>query len=75
MEYGDLNDLFGQDVFSDFFRSIFGGRAGVRRLQRAPAPRPAYQQPITITLEEAYHGTTRAFQSDGRQLTFASRPA
>ena len=30
---------------------------------------PQYQQPITISLDEAYRGTTRLFQSDNRQLT------
>jgi len=68
VEYGDINDLFGQDVFSDFFRSIFGGTGGARTSTRARRA-PAYQQPITISLEEAYRGTTRMFQSDGRQLT------
>ena len=67
VEYGDLNDLFGQDVFSDFFRSIFGGMGGAQTSTR-PRSRPAYQQPLSITLEEAYHGTTRALQSDGRHL-------
>ena len=28
VEYGDLNDMFGQGNFSDFFQSIFGGAAG-----------------------------------------------
>jgi curved DNA-binding protein len=68
VEYGDINDLFGQDVFSDFFRSIFGGTGSTRTSTRARRA-PAYQQPITISLEEAYRGTTRMFQSDGRQLT------
>jgi curved DNA-binding protein len=68
VEYGNMDDLFGQGVFSDFFRSIFGGMGGAQtstRTRRAPA----YQQPITISLEEAYRGTTRSFDSDGRQLT------
>jgi curved DNA-binding protein len=30
--------------------------------------RPAYQQPVTISLDEVYHGTSRTLQSDGRQL-------
>jgi len=68
VEYGNLNDLFGQDVFSDFFRSIFGGMGGGRGAGRARRA-PAYQQPVSISLEEAYRGTTRAFQSDHRQLT------
>jgi curved DNA-binding protein len=68
VEYGNLNDLFGQDVFSDFFRSIFGGTGGGRGTGRV-GRRPAYQQPVSISLDEAYRGTTRAFQSDHRQLT------
>jgi curved DNA-binding protein len=68
VEYGNLNDLFGQDVFSDFFRSIFGGMGGGRGAGRSRRM-PAYQQPVSISLQEAYRGTTRAFQSDHRQLT------
>ena len=68
VEYGDLNDLFGQDAFSDFFRSLFGGMGGARTATRTRRA-PAYQQPITISLEEAYRGTIREFQSDGRHLT------
>jgi len=67
VEYGDLNDLFGQDGLSDFFRSIFGGMGGAQTSTRTRA-RPAYQQPLTVTLEEAYHGTTRTLQGNGRRL-------
>src|SRR5512140_2795186 len=71
VEYGDINDLFGQDIFSDFFRSIFGGmgeaggraQAGTRRRQA-----PAYQQPVSITLDESYNGTTRTLQTDDRRM-------
>ena len=67
VEYGDLNDLFGgQEAFSDFFRSIFGG-GGAQTATRGRS-RPAYQQPVTISLDEVYHGTSRSLQSDGRQL-------
>jgi len=68
VEYGDVGDLFGQEGFSDFFRSIFGGLGGARTSTRSRRP-AAYQQPISISLEEAYRGTSRAFQSDSRQLT------
>jgi curved DNA-binding protein len=74
VEYGDINDLFGQDIFSDFFRSIFGGMggggAGRGRAQTSTRARqqPAYQQPVTISLDEAYHGTMRTLQTDGRRL-------
>ncbi len=68
VEYGDLNDLFGEGVFSDFFRSIFGGMGGVGTSSRTRAT-PTYQQQVVITLQEAYQGTTRTFQSGGRELT------
>lgn len=67
VEYGDVNDMFGQDAFSDFFRSLFGGMGGARTSTRAR--RATYQQPITISLDEAYRGTTRQFQSEERQVT------
>jgi curved DNA-binding protein len=68
VEYGDVGDLFGQDAFSDFFRTIFGGLGGARTTTQ-PRRAAAYQQPISISLDEAYRGTSRAFHSDGRQLT------
>ena len=71
VEYGDINDLFGQDIFSDFFRSIFGGMGGGGgRAQTSTRSRqqPAYQQPVTISLDEAYHGTVRTLQTDDRRL-------
>lgn len=68
----DLNDLFGGgggDVFSDFFRSIFGGTGGasVRTSGRA-RPTTGFQQPATISLDEAFHGTTRQLQSESRRM-------
>ena len=67
VEYGDLNDLFGgQEGFSDFFRSVFGGSAS--QTTTRGRSRPAYQQAVTINLDEVYHGTARSLQSDGRQL-------
>jgi len=71
VEYaGDMDDLFGQEGgFSDFFQQIFGGLGGVGQPGRIrPARRPAYEQPVTISLEEAYHGGTRLMQVEGRRL-------
>ena len=67
VEYGDLNDLFGEGMFSDFFRSIFGGMGGTQTATRSRS-RPAYQQPVSISLQEAYSGATRTLQSNGRRL-------
>src|SRR5215211_7100246 len=73
VEYGDLDDLFGGGAggFSDFFRTIFGREAqgagtGTRTRTRQQQPQ-GYQQELEITLEEAYQGTTRVLQADGKQ--------
>jgi len=73
VDVGNLDDLFGGG-FSDFFETIFGGmgRGGERtRSRRSPAARTApmnYQQPVTIDFQEAYRGTERPVQTDGRRL-------
>lgn len=60
----DLNEMFGGGGFSDFFQTIFG-MGGGRSAERA---RPqGYQQELGVSLEEAYKGTTRLIQSDGKQ--------
>ena len=72
VEYGDIDDLFGGDAggFSDFFRTLFGrgaeaGGTGTRtRTRQQPQ---GYQQELEITLDEAYQGTTRVLQTDGKQ--------
>jgi curved DNA-binding protein len=66
VEYGDLNDLFGGDsgLFSDFFRTIFGGGMGSAGGQASRAAQ-AYQQEVEISLEDAFHGTTLQLQTDG----------
>jgi curved DNA-binding protein len=74
----DLQDLFGGDSpFSDFFSQIFGGmgggmggspRGGGYRQQIRPQRGQNYEQPVEITLQEAYNGTTRILQKDGQRL-------
>ncbi len=81
VEYGDLNEMFGGSGgdFSEFFQSIFGGSpgAGTRTRTRAqPRTRRGgdMEQPVSVTLEEAYNGTKRVVQKDGRKVE-ASIPA
>ncbi len=62
----DFGDMFG---FSDFFSAIFGGMPTGRSGSRRSAARmQTYQQPVTITLSEAYHGTKRLLQVGDRRL-------
>lgn len=70
----DLEDLFGGgSPFSDFFSQIFGGMgasAGPSGFQYEIRSRRGqdYEQPVEITLQEAYAGTSRILQKDGRRL-------
>jgi curved DNA-binding protein len=67
VEVGDLGDIFGGG-FSEFFNAIFGGMTG----RGAEAGRRSrgrdIEQPVRITLHEAYNGTTRTVRVDGRRL-------
>ena len=73
VEYGDLNDLFGEGGgdFSDFFQSVFGGGgAGGTRTRAQPRTRRGsdLEQAVTISLDEAYNGANRTVQKEGRKL-------
>ena len=65
----NFDDLFGDSTFSDFFRSIFGGMsAGQSPRGRSGRSAPAVQQPVSISLKEAYSGTTRTLQTGNRKV-------
>ncbi len=72
VEYQNLDDLLGGSSFSDFFEMLFGGGgfsspgtrtsgSGAGR-SNSRAARGSSEQPVEITLEEAYRGTTRLLQ-------------
>lgn len=75
VEVGDLEDLFGSG-FSEFFARIFGGmpdvetaparRGSARRTSRLE--RPSYEHQVVISLHEAFQGTTRRLDVDGRRI-------
>jgi len=76
VDVGDLGDLFGSagaGGFSDFFRMIFGEMNGggfsqtARPGGRATSIRPV-EQPVAISLQEAFTGATRMIQSGNRRL-------
>ncbi|NPA30628.1 MAG: J domain-containing protein [Chloroflexi bacterium] len=84
VEFRDLDDLLGGvGGFSDFFRTLFGfggagggveydfgptARQATRGARTRPTAPPRYEHPITISLHEAYHGTTRHLEINGRRL-------
>ena len=69
-EYVDLNDLFGDGDFSDFFRILYGHsapRGNARQTTMALDGRDL-EQPVQITLEEAHQGTMRVVQTGQRRV-------
>jgi curved DNA-binding protein len=56
----------GTGNFSDFFRTIFGEAA--RSSARNQAAPQGYQQEVDISFQEAFDGTTRQLQTNGRKL-------
>jgi curved DNA-binding protein len=72
VEYADLGDILsGLGGFSDFFQAIFGGVGRSSGAWSAPQPRSRgrdYEQPVEITMEEAFAGTTRVLSLNGRRL-------
>lgn len=63
----DMGDIFGQAGFSTFFDGLFGAAQG-GSYQAHPRRGQDYEQTVQITLREAYHGTTRLLNKNGRQL-------
>jgi curved DNA-binding protein len=65
----NMDDLFGEGAFSDFFSAIFGGmNVGQAVRSRGSRRTPSIQQQVNITLKEAYSGTTRTFQIGNRRV-------
>jgi curved DNA-binding protein len=73
--FGDLGGA------SDFFRTFFGGGfggaggfAGGRGTSGVRMRGQDLEQPVQITLEEAYHGTKRILQKDGKKIEVDIKP-
>ena len=66
----NMDDLFGgEGAFSDFFSAIFGGmNIGQAVRNRTSRRTPSIQQPVTISLKEAFTGTARTLQIGKRRL-------
>jgi curved DNA-binding protein len=76
VHYEDVGNMFGgggMGGFSDFFEALFGmggmaGAQGTRASQGARAQPQRYEQPVSISLEEAYQGTSRVLQNNDRRV-------
>jgi curved DNA-binding protein len=72
---GDFDDIFGNEGFSDFFQTLFGkgfrgSQTGYSRIQRGEDLRSE----LSITLEEAYHGTSRIFELQNQKIKLNIKP-
>jgi curved DNA-binding protein len=71
---GNFDELFGNvGGFSDFFESFFGGRPGSSK-QSHPRKGKDYEASLSISLEEAYHGTEKEFIVDGKKIRIKITP-
>lgn len=81
----EFEQMFGGGLggFSDFFETLFGGMGGARgtrRTTRRPGTQTAargrdIEHPVQISLEEAFHGTTRLLTyEDGRRIEASIPP-
>jgi curved DNA-binding protein len=72
---GNFNDFFGGGGFSDFFNNFFGGGFG-RRTEAAQQGFKGkdYEGELTISLEEAYSGTQRMIDVEGKKLRIKIKP-
>ena len=68
VEMGDLGDLFGSGGFSDFFNAIFGGMMSQAGPARTAARGRDLDHSVRLTLAEAFKGTTRTLDRNGKRL-------
>jgi curved DNA-binding protein len=87
VDIGNLDEILGGagglGDFSEFFRRIFGGMRAVEndsvdgpwssQKVRQPQAR-SFQQVVTVSLTEAFQGTTRRIEIDGRQIEVSIPP-
>jgi curved DNA-binding protein len=68
--YGNAEDPFAGGGFSEFFRAIFGEamRSSARNQAANQVAQQGYQQEVDISFQEAYEGTSRQLQTNGRKL-------
>jgi curved DNA-binding protein len=71
---GNFDELFGNvGGFSDFFESFFGGRTNYSK-QSHPRKGKDYEASLSISLEEAHHGTEKEFTLDGKKIRIKITP-
>lgn len=73
----EFESIFGGEGlggFSDFFRTFFGGGFAGARAQARPRRGQDLEENVNVTLHEAFAGTSRLVQKDGRRLEIRIPP-
>ncbi|MFW6248599.1 MAG: DnaJ C-terminal domain-containing protein [Bacteroidota bacterium] len=74
---GSMDDLFGEmggSEFSDFFEQFFGNMGGSQRRQRQATKGQDIHSELSISLDEAYHGTSKTINLGGQKLRIQIKP-
>ncbi|MCX7879148.1 MAG: DnaJ domain-containing protein [Ignavibacteria bacterium] len=72
-----LDDLLGASSFSDFFEKIFGSNFTFRREGKSSSHKSTSKdtkKEIYITLEEAFKGTTKIIEAEGKKIEINIKP-
>ncbi len=71
----EFNAMFGEEGAGDIFELLFGQRGGSRRGRRSAAiPGEDFNAETTLTLEEAYRGSTRLINLHGQTIRVTIKP-
>lgn len=71
----EANDMFTGEGVGDLFEMLFGQRSGQRSGRRSVVSKGEdLETETTLSLEEAYHGTTRLIQLDGQTIKVTIKP-
>jgi len=71
---GNLDDLFGEGGFYDFFQSAFGGKSTKGQRRQAPSKGQDVRADLRISFDEAFHGGTKQFSIDGKSIRIKLKP-
>ena len=74
---GSMEDIFGDmggGGFSDFFEQFFGGMGGGQQRQSRAAKGQDIHSELSVSLEEAYQGTSRTINLRGQKLRIQIKP-
>jgi curved DNA-binding protein len=75
MSAEDFESMFGSGEDVDLFELLFGGRGGRRRATRTAVFKGEdLNAETTLSLEEAYHGSTRLIRLDGQTISVTIPP-